>query len=78
MINAAPLKRLLAERELTLEFISQATGIRIETLHLFVKGQSITPETLNLICKTLDVQPKDVIEWSPTETKGHWVYVEEK
>lgn len=75
MINTDPLNRLLAERGLDTVQLSQLTGIPLYNIQLIMKGRSITPETLNTLCQILNCQPSDIIEFTKTESKGHWEWV---
>ena len=75
MINTDPLKRLLAERGLDSVQLSQLTGIELYNIQLILKGRSITPEVLNTLCQILNCQPSDIIEFTISETKGHWEWI---
>ena len=77
MINAAPLARLLSENGLTLSALSQLSGIAISTLAAMIEnGTNITQNNLNNLCSLLKCQPCDIIEFTKSETKGHWEWVE--
>ena len=77
MINAAPLARLLSEKGLTLSALSQLSGIAISTLAAMIEnGTNITQNNLNNLCSLLKCQPCDIIEFTKSETKGHWEWVE--
>ncbi len=77
MINANPLKALLIDRDISISFISQTSGLSEDVLKSMLNGRSIRPENLNLLCSVLNCQPCDIIEWEPdNNSKGHWVYVE--
>ena len=79
MINAAPLARLLSEKGLTLSALSQLSGIAISTLAVMIEnGTNITQNNLNNLCSLLKCQPCDIIEFTKSETKGHWEWVEAK
>lgn len=79
MINAAPLARLLSEKGLTLSALSQLSGIAISTLAAMIEnGTNITQNNLNNLCSLLKCQPCDIIEFTKSETKGHWEWVEAK
>ena len=79
MINAAPLARLLSEKGLTLSALSQLSGIAVSTLAAMIEnGTNITQNNLNNLCSLLKCQPCDIIEFTKSETKGHWEWVEAK
>lgn len=75
MININPLIRLLAERGLTFSELSQLTNISLHDLSLMKKGRYLTEENLNTLCRILNCQPCDIIEFTKTESKGHWEWV---
>lgn len=76
MISVAPLRRIMAERDMTIEFLSQASGINLNTMKKIMTGQSITNENISTLCELLKVQPHEIIEYQKSETKGHWEWVE--
>lgn len=63
MISTAPLRRLMIERDISLEFLAMTSGINIETLKKLEIGKSVTPSNLNVLCKVLDCNPEDLIEY---------------
>lgn len=75
MININPLIRLLAERGLTFSELSQLTNISLHDLSLMKKGRYLTEENLDTLCRILNCQPCDIIEFTKTESKGHWEWV---
>lgn len=75
MININPLIRLLAERGLTFSELSQLTNISLHDLSLMKKGRYLTEENLDTLCRILNCQPCDIIEFTMTESKGHWEWV---
>lgn len=78
MINTDPLKALLIDRNISITFISQASGLSKGILKSILRGRSIRSENLNLLCSVLNCQPCDIIEWKPdSNLKGHWVYLED-
>jgi DNA-binding Xre family transcriptional regulator len=77
MINADPLKALMIDRNITPEFLAQASGLTIHTLMSILRGKSITPSNIDALCRVLNCQPCDIIEYSPDNIKGHWVFVKE-
>ena len=75
MININPLIRLLAEKGLTFSELSQLTNISLHDLSLMKKGRYLTEENLDTLCRILNCQPCDIIEFTKTESKGHWEWV---
>ena len=75
MININPLIRLLAEKGLTFSELSQLTQISLHDLSLMKKGRYLTEENLDTLCRILNCQPCDIIEFTNTESKGHWEWV---
>lgn len=78
MISSAPFRRLLSEKELTLRDVSAMTGYSIAELSNFLSKNSMSMALISELCLRLRCQPCDLIEFSKTETKGHWEWVEEK
>ena len=76
MINIDPLMKQLAERGLSLSELSQLTQISLHDLSLMQKGKFITEENLNTLCKILNCQPCDVIEFTMSSSKGHWEWID--
>ena len=77
MINTNPLMKLLAERGLSLSELSQLTQISLHDLSLMQKGKLITMEKLETLCQILNCQPCDIIEFTKTESKGHWEWIDQ-
>lgn len=75
MININPLMRLLAEKGLTFSELSQLTNISLHDLSLMKKGRYLTEENLDALCRILNCQPCDIIEFTKTESKGHWEWI---
>ena len=75
MININPLMRLLAERGLTFSELSQLTQISVHDLSLMQKGKCLSKENLDTLCQILNCQPCDIMEFTKSETKGHWEWV---
>lgn len=61
------LKVILADREITQKELAEITGIRPPTISAFATGKikQIPVNVLNEICKTLNCQPGDLIEYMP-------------
>ena len=75
MININPLIRLLAEKDLTFSELSQLTNISLHDLSLMKNGKFITKENLDTLCRILNCQPCEIIEFTKNEDKGHWEWV---
>ena len=76
MISTDPFQRLLAERNISLSLLSQLTEIPVADLSQMQHGKYITPKNLDKISRILNCQPSDIIEFTMSETKGHWQWVE--
>ena len=75
MISINPLIRLLTEKGLTFSELSQLTNISLHDLSLMKKGRYLTEENLDTLCRIFNCQPCDIIEFTKTESKGHWEWV---
>lgn len=76
MISAAPLFRLVAERGIDIEQLSQLTDItpsRISSLKY--KNNKVNKEELDILCCVLKCQPCDIIEFRKDVRGGHWEWV---
>ena len=62
MISYKPLFRLLLERDLTKTQLREAVGFSSATLAKMSKGEYISLETVENICKYLNCEIKDVVE----------------
>lgn len=60
---------LLAERQMKLKELEEKTGISLNNLSVLKtdKGKAIRFSTLNEICKALDCQPGDLLEYMPDD-----------
>jgi len=65
------LSRLLGERRMNLSELQRQTGLSYVTLHGLYHGRStrVDLETLDKICRALDVQPGDILEYAPAESE---------
>lgn len=56
---------MLAKRKMKLNELSEAVGITISNLSILKQGKAkaIKLSTLNSICRTLDCQPGDILEY---------------
>ena len=65
------LDRVLAERHMTLSELSQRVDITLANLSILKTGKAraVRFSTLDAICRALDCQPGDLLEWvdSPAE-----------
>jgi Predicted transcriptional regulator len=61
------LKRLLALREMTQKDLASMTGIRPPTISAICTNTAkhLPVDVLNRICKSLDCQPADLLEYIP-------------
>lgn len=61
-------KVMLAKREMTQKELSEKTGIRPPTISDICLGtiKHLPIKALNRICKALDCQPGDLMEYIPT------------
>ncbi|WP_297376556.1 helix-turn-helix transcriptional regulator [uncultured Helcococcus sp.] len=60
---------MLAKRKMTVTELSEAVGITISNISILKnnKAKAIRLETLNAICRELDCQPGDIIEYVKDE-----------
>ena len=60
---------MLAKRKMSLTELSEKVGITMSNLSILKKGKAkaIRFSTLNLICKVLDCQPGDILEFKQEE-----------
>jgi putative transcriptional regulator len=58
---------MLAKRKMRLNDLAAAVGISIQNLSILKTGKAraIRFSTLNAICKALDCQPSDLLEFRP-------------
>ena len=78
MISAAPLLRLMAERELTTEQISQLTDIPVTRVKSFKYGFTmVNQKELDVLCRVLNCQPCDLVEYRKEARGGHWEWIDD-
>ena len=65
MISYKPLLRLLLERDMTKTQLREAVGFSSATLAKMSKGEYISLETVENICKYLNCKIEDVVEIQP-------------
>ena len=60
---------MLAKRKMSLTELSEKVGITMANLSILKKGKAkaIRFSTLNAICKALDCQPGDILEYAGEE-----------
>jgi putative transcriptional regulator len=60
---------MLAKRKMKLNELSEHVGITISNLSILKQGKAkaIKLSTLDAICKALDCQPGDILEWRESE-----------
>ncbi len=63
------LDRVMADRKMTLRELSEKVGVSNVNLSKLKTGKvnAIRFSTLNAICKALDCQPGDILEYTPDE-----------
>lgn len=56
---------MLAKRKMSLTELSEKVGITMANLSILKKGKAraVRFSTLDAICKVLDCQPGDILEW---------------
>ena len=57
---------MLARRKMSVTKLSEKVGITLANISILKNGKAkaIKLETLNKICKALNCQPGDILEWS--------------
>ena len=58
---------LLAEKQMNKRQLSEAIGIKANTMSALSKNRNVNMETINRICEYLCVQPSEIMEWIPDE-----------
>ena len=58
---------MLAKRKMSVTELSERVGITIANISILKNGRAkaIRIETLDKICRALDCQPGDILEWRP-------------
>lgn len=62
---------MMARRKMSLNELAERMGITLANLSILKnnKGKAIRFSTLDAICKALDCQPADILEYIPEETQ---------
>jgi putative transcriptional regulator len=65
------LDRLLLERGLTLTDVAERVGLTLANLSILKtnKARAVRFSTLDALCRELDCQPGDLLEWVPGESE---------
>ncbi len=60
---------MMAKRKMSLNTLSDQVGITLSNLSILKQGKAraIRFSTLELICKILDCQPGDILEYQPSK-----------
>lgn len=68
------LDRLLLQRGLTLTDLAERVGITLANLSILKtnKARAIRFSTLDALCRELECQPGDLLEWVPGESDGRY------
>ena len=64
---------MLARRKMSVTELSERVGITMANISILKNGKAkaIRIETLDKICRALDCQPGDILEWVPGD-EGNW------
>ena len=65
MIVYDKLMNILSERKMNKRQLSEAIGIKANTMSALSKNRNVNMETINRICEYLQVQPSEIMEWIP-------------
>ena len=65
---------MLAKRKMSSQELAERIGITAANLSVLKTGKAkaIRFSTLDAICKALDCQPGDILEYRNTENEGEW------
>ena len=58
---------ILSERQMNKRQLSEAIGIKANTMSALSKNRNVNMETINRICEYFHVQPSEIMEWLPDE-----------
>ena len=65
MIVYDKLMNILSERQMNKRQLSEAIGIKANTMSALSKNRNVNMETINKVCEYLHVQPSEIMEWIP-------------
>ena len=65
MIVYEKLMNLVSEKNMNKRQLSEAIGIKANTMSALSKNRNVNMETINRICEYLHVQPSEIMEWIP-------------
>ena len=65
MIVYDKLMNILSERKMNKRQLSEAIGIKANTMSALSKNRNVNMETINRICEYLKIQPSEIMEWIP-------------
>lgn len=74
-ITISPLERTLAEKGITIRQLSQLTGLSEKVIASMKKGRSLSFSNLDVICRVLNCQPCDIVEFKKNGVSGHWEWI---
>ena len=65
---------MLARRKMSVTELSEKVGITMANISILKNGKAkaIKLDTLNKICRALDCQPGDILEYLPDEDETGW------
>ena len=63
---------MLAKRKMSVTELSERVGITMANISILKNGKAkaIRVETLDKICRALDCQPGDILEWVPGDDES--------
>lgn len=63
---------MLAKRKMSVTELSERVGITMANISILKNGKAkaIRIETLDKICRALDCQPGDILEWVPGDAEN--------
>jgi DNA-binding Xre family transcriptional regulator len=67
MFSYNKLWKILIDRKMNKTELSKVAGLSPSTVAAMGKGVGISPKVLERICKALDVQPGDIMEFEESE-----------
>ena len=58
---------MLAKRKMSVTELSEKVGITMANISILKNGKANKVDTLNKICRALDCQPGDILEYVPSD-----------